>query len=292
MNNQFKKIELLKHVLVYKNLLDYNQDLIDLLNSSKTFHNCSTWCEHENNLGPVVDAAYLHSFRELKRGNLINGFSVEFNHKKFFEWGKNTTNTFDNSKNIFLKKERQEIESKLLSNIIKLKHETLIDYINTYKDDDFWPVPLEKIKEMSQPNNPNDYSQFSFFKYDYVPSEWPLLDFHTDATTTGPEHIISTMFYLNDNYDEGEIKFITAENKIICYKPKAGDIIVFPSFFPYFHSANYPINGSRYTIRTSLDLQPGSYSLNNIRFEEYATENLLEKIKNKTEMVYIDGRYI
>lgn len=57
--------------------------------------------------------------------------------------------------------------------------------------------------------------------------------------------VLSTVMYLNDNYEGGEIEFINSKVKI---KPEAGSIIFFPSNFLYIHEV-YPItNGERYSM--------------------------------------------
>jgi hypothetical protein len=63
--------------------------------------------------------------------------------------------------------------------------------------------------------------------------EWP-----------GPKQILTYTFYLNDNYEGGEIDFfIEDEKKMITYKPKRGDITVFPSGRPYWHAARAAHSG-------------------------------------------------
>jgi predicted 2-oxoglutarate/Fe(II)-dependent dioxygenase YbiX len=57
--------------------------------------------------------------------------------------------------------------------------------------------------------------------------------------------VLSTVMYLNDNYEGGEIEFVNSGVKI---KPEAGSIIFFPSNFLYVHEV-YPItNGFRYSM--------------------------------------------
>jgi len=57
---------------------------------------------------------------------------------------------------------------------------------------------------------------------------------------------ISALFYVNDNYEGGEIVF-PRFNKVV--KPKAGDLILFPSNGPYRHQVNEVIGKqNRYTI--------------------------------------------
>jgi hypothetical protein len=59
----------------------------------------------------------------------------------------------------------------------------------------------------------------------------------------------STVFYLNDNYEGGEIEFPSFDVK---YKPQAGDFIMFPSSYAYRHKVNPVISGTRYAIASWL----------------------------------------
>jgi hypothetical protein len=56
---------------------------------------------------------------------------------------------------------------------------------------------------------------------------------------------ISEVFYINDEYQGGEIEFI---NFGISYKPIKGDLIIFPSAYPYAHKVNPVESGIRYSI--------------------------------------------
>jgi predicted 2-oxoglutarate/Fe(II)-dependent dioxygenase YbiX len=56
---------------------------------------------------------------------------------------------------------------------------------------------------------------------------------------------VSTVYYLNDNYDGGEINFPRFN---ISYKPKADELIIFPSTYVYNHSVSPVISGTRYGI--------------------------------------------
>lgn len=57
--------------------------------------------------------------------------------------------------------------------------------------------------------------------------------------------VLSTVIYLNDNYDGGEIEFQQSGVRI---KPEAGSIIFFPSNFLYIHEVMPVSNGIRYAI--------------------------------------------
>lgn len=56
---------------------------------------------------------------------------------------------------------------------------------------------------------------------------------------------VSTVYYMNNNYTGGEINFPRFE---ITFKPKANQMIVFPSNYVYNHSVSPVISGTRYAV--------------------------------------------
>jgi predicted 2-oxoglutarate/Fe(II)-dependent dioxygenase YbiX len=56
---------------------------------------------------------------------------------------------------------------------------------------------------------------------------------------------VSTVYYLNENYTGGEIKFPRFG---ITYKPRANQMIIFPSTYVYNHSVSPVIEGERYAV--------------------------------------------
>lgn len=61
---------------------------------------------------------------------------------------------------------------------------------------------------------------------------------------------VSTVAYLNDDYDGGELWFKHLDQKI---KPDAGDIVVFPSNFIYAHASLPVVSGTKYSAVTMFD---------------------------------------
>lgn len=57
--------------------------------------------------------------------------------------------------------------------------------------------------------------------------------------------VLSTVMYLNDDYEGGEIEFVNSNVKI---KPPAGSVIFFPSNFLYVHEVHPIVSGFRYSL--------------------------------------------
>jgi hypothetical protein len=88
------------------------------------------------------------------------------------------------------------------------------------------------------------------------------MNYHTDYQVERegiPEAKFHTtgVFYLNDNYDGGEISFLELNNEQeiiqkIDYKPEQGDLVIFSSNFPIYHGVKQVLKGEKYIIRTYL----------------------------------------
>lgn len=69
-------------------------------------------------------------------------------------------------------------------------------------------------------------------------------DWHTDVGQ-GNSRIISGIFYLNENYSGGELEF---KHLGVVYKPKAFDLLLFPSNFIYRHRSTPVTQGTKYAV--------------------------------------------
>lgn len=110
---------------------------------------------------------------------------------------------------------------------------------------------------------PNWYTQvWCLARYipdeDLINNDNLAMNFHTDyqlndVDSPGQKFGITAVFYPNDDYEGGEISFRVAENKKILkefsYKPKAGDVVIFPANFPYYHAVNRIWGSPKYIIR-------------------------------------------
>lgn len=61
---------------------------------------------------------------------------------------------------------------------------------------------------------------------------------------------VSSVMYLNDDYEGGELEFTKLGFKI---KPEAGDIVVFPSTYIFTHASLPVISGTKYSAVTMFD---------------------------------------
>jgi hypothetical protein len=91
------------------------------------------------------------------------------------------------------------------------------------------------------------YEAFNFVKYDGPGTHFKI---HADH---GPTYVctISVLAYLNDEFEGGETYFPRMDGLSI--KPKAGDIVVFPSTYIYEHASQDMISGVKYVVVIMTD---------------------------------------
>jgi predicted 2-oxoglutarate/Fe(II)-dependent dioxygenase YbiX len=128
------------------------------------------------------------------------------------------------------------------------------------------------------------------------------LFYHTDfqqerADAPGPKPVITCTMYLNDDYEGGEIcfKILNEEgNAIETYfehKPKAGDILVFPSRSPYYHGVNKTTKGQKYFVRSFWQYQYAGAQEWLDNQEKYGHEKWAEMEKERERLERNTGRY-
>jgi hypothetical protein len=90
------------------------------------------------------------------------------------------------------------------------------------------------------------YEAFNFVKYEGAGTHFKV---HADH---GPTYVttVSVVVYLNDNYEGGELWFPRFN---LTWKPKAGDIAVFPSTYIYEHASQDMISGTKYSVVIMTD---------------------------------------
>jgi len=111
------------------------------------------------------------------------------------------------------------------------------------------------------PNYKFDSADIAYYKDSVGVNNYQGMSYHTDfqeerREDPGLKFGTTCLFYLNDDYDGGEINIIElTDDKQECitrieYKPGAGDLVVFPSGHPFYHSPMIASNGIKYLIRT------------------------------------------
>jgi hypothetical protein len=90
------------------------------------------------------------------------------------------------------------------------------------------------------------YEAFNFVKYEGAGTHFKV---HADH---GPAYVttISIVAYVNEDYEGGELYFPRFDLTI---KPKAGDVVIFPSTYIYEHASNDMIQGTKYSIVIMTD---------------------------------------
>lgn len=131
-------------------------------------------------------------------------------------------------------------------------------------------------------------------------SEDIAMHYHTDfqqekREEPGFKPYITCTMYLNDDYEGGELAFKVLKESgspdEVIYKPKAGDIVVFPSDQPYYHGVHLTTKGHKYFVRSFWDYYfPGTAEWHANR-EKYGEEawSKLEQERQKSERE--SGRY-
>ena len=83
---------------------------------------------------------------------------------------------------------------------------------------------------------------------------------------------LSSVGYLNDDYEGGELFFDKLNLKI---KPKAGDLYLFPSSYIYSHAAMPVTSGIKYSVVTMLDYLEAAHTPEYREIEKRYAEGLL-----------------
>lgn len=162
----------------------------------------------------------------------------------------------------------------------------------------FFEITEDYAKENNIDLSNMERSGLSICRFDPTKNpDYLALSYHTDThefdkESPGNKFAITCTMYLNDDYEGGEISFLNEEDtEVVIYKPKAGDIVVFPSGEPYYHGTLPIFNKNRYIIRTWwFFVQPGTEKW----FEEqklHGKEKWTEMEKQRIKKEYESGNY-
>lgn len=85
---------------------------------------------------------------------------------------------------------------------------------------------------------------FNIKRYDELAYMGPHVDYEGEGKTDFYP-TISMVFYLNDDYKGGELKFPEQD---LLINPEAGSLVVFPSHKPYYHDPKPVTSGIKYMV--------------------------------------------
>jgi hypothetical protein len=265
-----KKIVIAPQIVVYKNIFKYSKELIDLLK--------------EDNKDSIIDSWvdwYSHGQRRrvsFDKFNLISDKDLDI-----------------------VKKEK-----KYLKEIYNITDFINTDYFNQFKDNGTWPNFIEDWKKMKSIEDVLyiDYFMYDEIKQNKIPKEPNdlLMDYHIDEFEMSNNlrkrrHVATLNFYLNDEYEGGEIcAYDNISKKSYKYKPSTGDVVIMPSTEPFYHAVKQYHGANRYFARTFLDYiskedvaWDNKYRLEgNIIDIEFVKKDL-QLIKINTEEILVKG---
>lgn len=129
--------------------------------------------------------------------------------------------------------------SNILNSLLEVEKEISTEFLKSFK--------LVEDHYRTEFNLPfNNHEQYRILKYGVGQK------FTDHVDDTGKIHRrISTVCYLNDDYEGGEILFPRFN---LTYKPKKNEMLIFPSFYVYNHSVSEVLNGTRYSVVSWISL--------------------------------------
>lgn len=192
-----------------------------------------------------------------------------------------------------------EIYKKEYNMLIELTHSIrriAQEYIDQWKNIGYWKFDI-KDWQITDNNDLIYHAPLDYAMHGATKSEGRFaLAYHTDQHQFDMEskkghHLLTIVTYLNDDYEDGEISFYDENNFAInYYKPKKGDVVVFPSFYPYFHGVEPITNGQKFIIRTFvLHNYEGSKKWNRL-YERLGTK-WLDMEANRIEKEWSNTKY-
>lgn len=219
-NNDINIVRLEKNIWVYKNLFD------DVDQTLQYFIDNNEWFKW-------------YTFGDQSHSNFIESTRFE-SFPKQDEWNNAVSNLINSDEKI----RNNRLPSKYDLEVVDIFYKTTKHYVDNHEVDvknwKVWPPMICKYY-----NNSGSGKRYA-------------MAYHTDyqqenSDAPGDKFVLTCNMYLNDNYDNGEIKFKIfyddSQPTRITYKPEAGDVIVFPSTPPYYHGVNKTYNGEKYFVR-------------------------------------------
>lgn len=198
-------------------------------------------------------------------------------------------------------------EYNVLKEVYYLYEEVYKDYFSDHKDCGNMPLFTKRLinnkidlsftllehKSFGEGILYKESSQPDLMQYHVDTANYDLKDPNVQIPEAGARNIATLNTYLNDNYEGGKINFfhVKDEKVKVSYKPKAGDMIIYPSGWPMTHGVQKAYGNERYVLfgtltlwydRLTVEEMSDLVQFNQVYFEEESKE--VKEIKN------IDGR--
>lgn len=235
-DDSLNAIEIYPNILVYKNMFkDISKSykvLTDSLVDSddRLFNPWTQWSIFGDYLNPIVP-----------------NFSM--------------SDKYGNLKNLETKTNAQEDQKNFALEMMENFHLVTEDYIKRYNID-------VDLSAMSSDENGNPIPTWRWTggtigKYHVSTEENPVgMRYHSDymreqGYAPGYKFVVTCTIYFNDDYEGGEVDFAMGD-KLVKYKPEAGDLLVFPSGhpdyltedgMPYLHGVMPSYNNNKFLSR-------------------------------------------
>lgn len=268
-NPDLNKVTVIPQVVIYKGLLKSPDQILDVLKESQLnfkedsfFPMWQDWSPGNNNKGSMVTVRVFENSIEPNENDSETVSQQKNVARKIYE-------AFDIAKDNFLKDWAGKGSwPDLITNWDVSDKKTWFNH-------DFNVLSYQSIE-----NDPNVHDPKNN-KYN-LPMNYHVDNMKANLDNKGTKLAVTVTMYLNDDYEGGEISFYdSVENKIYNYKPKPGDVTVFPSFEPFYHGV-LPMSGNtRYLIRCFLMYDYEGSDEWKEDSMKYPPEELEEKYKEK-----------
>jgi len=161
--------------------------------------------------------------------NVFNDPDLLINEINKYKWTKPlNVNKDDRSNSVIYFLDREKY-----ANVFSMIDQALNKFLNTYTNLYFLP----------------DLTYSSIEALKYQPDEKYVMHYD-DGSKSVCNRVTNCVMYLNDNYEGGEIEFV---NFGIKEKPIKNSMVLFPSNYPYMHTAHKVLSGTRYAINLFLE---------------------------------------
>lgn len=228
-SKDFNKKTIFENVVVYQNVFINIEDIFNFIKDTETYSDkeyvFSPWVDWNANwpgkatfIDKIVDINLDENFseKELKEKNVIKNLydACSLIIEDYLEGNKNNINFGYDIVDL----------DKIDKSLFSLSGATFLKYNKPFSREDF---------------------NYNSIAMNYHTDSFP--EFNDSAEN---KLLITITIYFNDNYSGGQISFYNEKNgSVYNYKPKAGDITVFPSSRPFYHGV-MPFDGDdRYLCR-------------------------------------------